>query len=74
MPAPLSIIIPALNAASELPLCLEALLPGLEAGLIREVIIADGGSSDETKALADASGARFITSDQGRGVQLATGA
>ncbi|MGA1342410.1 MAG: glycosyltransferase, partial [Hyphomonas sp.] len=50
MPAPLSIIIPTLNAAADLPLCLESLLPGLEAGLIRDVIVADAGSSDATRA------------------------
>jgi len=33
MPAPLSIIIPTLNAASDLPECLQALMPGLELGL-----------------------------------------
>ena len=48
MPAPLSIIIPALNAAGDLPLALESLLAGLEAGLIREVIVVDGGSADTT--------------------------
>ena len=60
MPAPLSVIIPTLNAAGDLPLCLESLLPGLEAGLIREVIVADGGSTDATAAIADACGARVI--------------
>jgi hypothetical protein len=33
MPTPLTIIIPTLNAAGDLLLCLESLIPGLEAGL-----------------------------------------
>lgn len=74
MSAPLSIIIPTLNATAELPICLEALMPGLETGLIREVIIADGGSLDATKALAEVSGANFVSADTGRGIQLAGGA
>ena len=74
MPAPLSVIIPTLNAAGDLPLCLESLLPGLEAGLIREVIVADGGSTDATAAIADACGARVIECDPGRGKQLRAGA
>jgi len=61
MPAPLSIIIPALNAAADLPLCLESLMPGLEAALIREVIVADQGSTDATVEIAEATGARVIT-------------
>ncbi|MBA4225239.1 MAG: glycosyl transferase [Hyphomonas sp.] len=60
MPAPLSIIIPALNAAADLPLCLESLMPGLEAALIREVIVADQGSTDATVKIAEATGARVI--------------
>lgn len=60
MPAPLSIIIPALNAARDLPLCLESLLPGLEAGLIREVIVADAGSSDATRTIAGSAGASVV--------------
>ena len=74
MPAPLSIIIPTLNAEAELPLCLESLMPGLEAGLIREVIVADGGSEDATAKIAGAMGAELVTGAHGRGAQLAAGA
>jgi glycosyltransferase involved in cell wall biosynthesis len=74
MPAPLSIIIPMLNAEAELPLCLESLMPGLEAGLIREVIVADGGSEDATAKIAGAMGANLVTGARGRGAQLAAGA
>lgn len=74
MPAPLSIIIPTLNAAADLPLCLESLLPGLEAGLIREVIVADAGSSDATRAIAGSSGAAVIDCTPGRARQLRAGA
>ncbi len=75
MPAPLSIIIPALNAAADLPLCLSSLLPGLEAGLIREVILVDGGSSDDTARIAEGSGANVLISPiAGRAKQLRLGA
>ncbi len=75
MPAPLSIIIPALNAAADLPLCLNSLLPGLESGLIREVILVDGGSDDDTVRIAEDSGATVLTSPQpGRAKQLIHGA
>lgn len=75
MPAPLSIIIPALNAATDLPLCLGSLLPGLESGLIREVILVDGGSGDDTVCIAEATGANVLTSPiAGRAKQLRLGA
>ena len=74
MPAPLSIIIPTLNAASDLPECLHALMPGLELGLIREVIVSDGGSDDATPRSAGDTGATWITGASGRGAQLAAGA
>ncbi|MGB3626087.1 MAG: TIGR04283 family arsenosugar biosynthesis glycosyltransferase, partial [Henriciella sp.] len=73
-PAPLSIIIPTLDAALDLPLCLDSLMPGLEGGLIREVIISDGGSGDATEQIAEASGANFIEGEPGRGKQLIAGA
>ena len=74
MPAPLSVIIPTLNAAADLPLCLESLMPGLEAGLIREVIVSDGGSTDASRAMAEDTGALVLTGASGRGAQLAQGA
>jgi rSAM/selenodomain-associated transferase 2 len=75
MPAPLSIIIPALNAERVLPLCLSSLMPGLETGLIREVILVDGGSEDQTRRLAEGSGANVLTApEQGRAAQLRHGA
>ncbi|MEO0466526.1 MAG: TIGR04283 family arsenosugar biosynthesis glycosyltransferase [Pseudomonadota bacterium] len=74
MPAPLSVIIPAFNAARELPLCLDSLMPGLAASLIREVILVDGGSSDESTRMADAAGCTVIASDRGRAKQQIAGA
>ena len=74
MPAPISVIIPTLNAAQDLPLCLESLMPGLEAGLLRELIISDGGSQDATTAIADGTGARIVSGEPGRARQLIAGA
>lgn len=74
MPAPLSIIIPAYNAEAVLPLCLSALMPGLESGLIREVIVVDGGSDDQTRRIADGTGAKIVTApERGRAAQLRHG-
>ena len=74
MPAPISIIIPTLNAADGLGPCLSSLLPGVEAGLVRELVISDGGSEDETSRIADAAGAEFIQGAPGRAKQLIRGA
>ena len=62
---PISAIIPTLNAAAGLPATLAALR-----GRVAEIIIADGGSSDGTAALAQAAGARVIKAPRGRGPQL----
>ncbi len=74
MRAPLSIVIPTLNAEAELPATLGALGEGLEAGLIREVIVSDGGSKDGTRAVADAAGAAWVEGPPGRGGQVRRGA
>ena len=75
MPAPLSIIIPAYNAEDVLPLCLTSLMPGLETSLIREVILVDGGSEDQTRRVAEGSGATVLTApEKGRAAQLRHGA
>lgn len=74
MRAPISVIIPTLNAADRLPLCLAALGEGLASGYIRELVISDGGSSDETLAIAAAAGATVVTGAASRGGQLQRGA
>jgi len=74
MRAPISIVIPTLNAAAALPATLVALGEGLEAGLIRELILSDGGSTDDIAGLADRAGALLVTGPAGRGGQLARGA
>ncbi len=70
----ISIIIPTLNAERTLTATLAALIPAVVDGLIREVIIADGGSTDATVQIADDAGAKFITCECGRGQQLGKGA
>ena len=74
MPALLSIVIPTLNAAATLPATAASLIEGLDSGLVRELVISDGGSSDATRDVADELGARFMPGDPGRGGQLARGA
>ena len=73
MRAPISVIIPTLNAAQGLPACLGALGEGLEAGLIRELILTDGGSRDETRLIGEVAGALWCTGAAGRGGQIARG-
>lgn len=72
--APISVVIPSLNAAETLPATLAALAPAAVEGLVREVILVDGGSEDATRAIAEAAGARVILTAPGRGGQLAEGA
>ncbi|MEO9969444.1 MAG: TIGR04283 family arsenosugar biosynthesis glycosyltransferase [Hyphomonadaceae bacterium] len=75
MPAPLSIVIPAKDAAGELPGCLSALFAGVETGLVREVIVSSVPSNNsETQAIAEDAGAVWVEGGEGRGVQLKTGA
>lgn len=71
----LSIIIPTLNSAKELPATFASLMPALLEGAINEVIIVDGGSTDDTVEIADEAGAKILTPEtKGRGPQLNAGA
>ncbi len=63
----LSVIIPTLNASSFLPLTLAAIRSA------PEIVVVDGGSTDATRELAEASGARVIIAPRGRGAQIAAG-
>jgi glycosyltransferase involved in cell wall biosynthesis len=69
-----SVIIPTLNAEHLLPRCFDSLIPAAVRGVVREVIVADGGSNDATLAIADAAGAHIVHCRANRGVQMADGA
>lgn len=62
-----SIIIPALNEAKSLRELLPSL--ALQQG-VAEVIVADGGSGDETPAIVADSAAKVVTTDRGRAHQM----
>jgi rSAM/selenodomain-associated transferase 2 len=68
-PISLSAIIPTFNAADLLPATLAAL--GSRAA---EIVVSDGGSTDNTASIADAAGACVVSAPRGRGNQLAAGA
>ncbi len=67
----ISIIVPALNEKQCIAETLRALRQ-LEGE--KEIIVVDGGSSDETRSLACAEGAKVLTAAPGRGVQMHSGA
>ena len=68
-----SVVIPALNAGERLGSTLAALNIDRD-GMAAEIIVVDGGSSDDTVTIARAHGATLIVSERGRGWQLRTGA
>jgi rSAM/selenodomain-associated transferase 2 len=67
----ISAVIPVLNAAATLPQTL-AMLRG--SAMFAETLVVDGGSTDDTVALAKSAGAQVIAAPRGRGGQLAAGA
>lgn len=65
----LSVVIPALDEAAEIVGAVEsATAPGVE------ILVADGGSGDDTRERASAAGARVVVSPPGRSRQLEFGA
>ena len=68
----LSIVLPVLNEAAGLGASLQALAPLLARGT--ELIVADGGSSDPSAALALAGGAQVVHAPRGRALQMNAGA
>ena len=70
----ISVILPTLNAEQGLAASMSALVTATVEGIVREVIVVDGGSADRTLEIADQAGATILRSPSGRGRQLAIGA
>ena len=70
----ISVVIPTLNAERKLAHTLAALVPAVVEGIVQEAIVVDGGSTDETRAIAEAAGTHVIEAPRGRGSQLDAGA
>ncbi|WP_246479559.1 TIGR04283 family arsenosugar biosynthesis glycosyltransferase [Kaustia mangrovi] len=70
----LTVVIPTLNAAGTLVPVLSSLVPGVISGLVKQLVVVDGGSHDETLDIADAAGGDIVRAKGGRGGQLAAGA
>ncbi len=66
--ARLSVIVPVLDAAASLAATLASV-----AG-VADMIVVDGGSTDDSVAIAEGTGARVVRAARGRGGQMAAGA
>jgi rSAM/selenodomain-associated transferase 2 len=66
--ADVSVVVPVLNGAWMIGATLASV------GAVGELIVCDGGSSDDSVAIAEKAGARVVHGSRGRGVQLAAGA
>lgn len=68
---PLGVVVPTLNEEVRLPRLLDdlAALP-----FPCEIVVADGGSQDSTRSVAERPGVRIVSSPPGRGVQMNRGA
>ncbi len=66
----LSVVIATSNVERTLVPTLAALVPGAMAGVVREVIVADAGSSDGTAMIADAAGCRIDVTQAPLGERL----
>jgi glycosyltransferase involved in cell wall biosynthesis len=70
----LSVIIATQDSERLLVRTLASLVPGATAGLITEAIVADGGSRDDTAAVADIAGCKFVQPAGPLGSRLGTAA
>jgi glycosyltransferase involved in cell wall biosynthesis len=70
----LSVIIPTAESERALVRTLGPLVAGAAAGLVREVIVADAGSADDTARVADIAGCRILVSQEPLGARLAAAA
>jgi len=68
----ISVIVPVLDEEDALPELFDVL--DSQQGVELEVIVADGGSGDKSREIAKARGAKVVSSEAGRGVQMNAGA
>lgn len=61
----ITVIIPTRNNERTLVPCFAALVPGVAVGVLREVVVADGGSDDDTVTVSDAAGCTIIADPAG---------
>ncbi|MGB7042665.1 MAG: glycosyltransferase, partial [Xanthobacteraceae bacterium] len=66
----LSVIISTHDSEQALVPTLAALVSGATAGLITEVLVADGGSKDDTAVVADVAGCEFLALGEPLGARL----
>ena len=66
----ITVIIPTLHSERALVPTLSALVSASASGLVREVILADGGSNDETEEIADVAGCHFLKGPHDPGARL----
>ncbi|WP_181705874.1 glycosyltransferase [Chthonobacter rhizosphaerae] len=69
----LTVVIPTLNDEERLALTLSALIPAAAEGVVREVVIVDGGSTDGTRRVADATGCVLVEASGPVGTLLRRG-
>ena len=69
----ISVVIPTLNDEARLGRLLAALVPAAVEGVVTEVVIADGGSSDATLQIADDAGCRIVQGEEEQGRAAAKG-
>ncbi len=70
----ITVVLPTLDSERGLVGALGALIPAAAAGVVSQVVVADGGSTDKTIAIADELGCDIVSAPRGRGTQLAAGA
>jgi GT2 family glycosyltransferase len=70
----ISVVIATLNSERSLVATLAPLVSGAVDGLLSEVIVADEGSRDDTEAVADAAGCKFLSVEGPLGRRLKKGA